>query len=103
MRGSDQRSGESFSYVDLEKRVRQDHPLRAVRELASAARPGNFPQGVPDSADIPHSAREEMLVAPFNDVGGRQITLATEPEGGCISIPANGAPAAAAARALPTH
>ncbi|MBI1777771.1 MAG: hypothetical protein HYR63_20720 [Proteobacteria bacterium] len=37
MRGSDQRSGESISYVDLEKRVRQDHPLLAVREIASAA------------------------------------------------------------------
>jgi len=31
-------------------------------------RPGNFPQGVPDSAGIPHSVREEMLVAPFNDI-----------------------------------
>jgi glutamate-1-semialdehyde 2,1-aminomutase len=30
--------------------------------------PGNFPQGVPDSAGIPHSVREEMLVAPFNDI-----------------------------------
>jgi hypothetical protein len=29
MRGSDQRSGELFSYVDLEKRVRLDHPLLA--------------------------------------------------------------------------
>jgi glutamate-1-semialdehyde 2,1-aminomutase len=31
-------------------------------------RPGNFPQCVPDSAGIPHSVREEMLVAPFNDI-----------------------------------
>lgn len=30
-------------------------------------RPGNFPQGVPDSAGIPQSVRDEMLVAPFND------------------------------------
>jgi transposase len=37
MRGSDQRSGELFSYVDLEQRVRRDHPLRAIRELANAA------------------------------------------------------------------
>jgi transposase len=37
MRGSDQRPAELFSSVDLEKRVRQDHPLRAVREFASAA------------------------------------------------------------------
>jgi transposase len=37
MRGSDKRSGELFSYVDLEQRVRQDHPLRAIRSLADAA------------------------------------------------------------------
>src|SRR6267142_2420111 len=37
MRGSDQRSGELFSYVDLEKRVRLDHPLRAVRVLTGSA------------------------------------------------------------------
>ncbi|MGH7057122.1 MAG: aspartate aminotransferase family protein [Acetobacteraceae bacterium] len=30
-------------------------------------RPGNFPQGVPDSAGIPESVRGEMLIAPFND------------------------------------
>jgi transposase len=37
MRGVDQRSGELFSYVDLESRVRSDHPLRAIREIANAA------------------------------------------------------------------
>jgi transposase len=37
MRGSDKRSGELFSYVDLEQRVRQDHPLRAIRLLTDAA------------------------------------------------------------------
>jgi len=37
MRGSDQRSGELFSYVDLEKRVRPDHPLRAIRALTDSA------------------------------------------------------------------
>jgi glutamate-1-semialdehyde 2,1-aminomutase len=31
-------------------------------------RPGNFPQPVPDSAGIPKSLREEILVAPFNDL-----------------------------------
>jgi glutamate-1-semialdehyde 2,1-aminomutase len=31
-------------------------------------RPGNFPQGVPDSAGIPQSVRDEVLVAPFNDI-----------------------------------
>jgi glutamate-1-semialdehyde 2,1-aminomutase len=30
-------------------------------------RPGNFPVPVPDSAGIPKSVRDEVLVAPFND------------------------------------
>ena len=37
MRGSDDRSGSLFSYVDLEARVRRDHPLRVIREMANAA------------------------------------------------------------------
>ena len=37
MRGGDSRSGELFSYVNLEARVRRDHPLRAIREIANAA------------------------------------------------------------------
>jgi transposase len=37
MRGTDERSGELFSYVDLEARVRRDHPLRAIRLIANEA------------------------------------------------------------------
>src|SRR5580700_5857013 len=37
MRGSDKRPGELFSYVDLEKRLRPDHPLRAIRALTNTA------------------------------------------------------------------
>ena len=37
MRGSDERSGTLFSYVDLEERVPGDHPLRVIREIANAA------------------------------------------------------------------
>ncbi len=37
MRGSDERVGSLFSYVDLEARVRSDHPLRPIREIANAA------------------------------------------------------------------
>jgi len=29
--------------------------------------PGNFPQAMPDSAGIPRSVRDEVLIAPFND------------------------------------
>jgi glutamate-1-semialdehyde 2,1-aminomutase len=31
-------------------------------------RPGNFPRPTPDSAGIPPSVEEEMLIAPFNDI-----------------------------------
>ena len=37
MRGLDVRSGSLFSYVDLEARVREDHPLRPIRKIANAA------------------------------------------------------------------
>jgi transposase len=37
MRGSDRRPGELFSYVDLEQRMRPDHPLRAIRGLTDTA------------------------------------------------------------------
>lgn len=35
MRGSDTRSGELFSYVDLEQRVPARHPLRKIRQLVN--------------------------------------------------------------------
>jgi transposase len=35
MRGSDTRSGELFSYVDLEQRVPAKHPLRKIRQLVN--------------------------------------------------------------------
>ena len=37
MRGRDEQSGELFSYIDLDQRVRSDHPLRAIRSLVNAA------------------------------------------------------------------
>ena len=37
MRGGDARTCELFSYVDLEKRVRSDHPLRVIRTLVNEA------------------------------------------------------------------
>lgn len=37
MRGSDRRSGALFSYVDLEARIRGDHPLRSIRRLVDVA------------------------------------------------------------------
>lgn len=37
MRGGDVRSGNLFSYVDLEDRVRSDHPLRTIRQIVNDA------------------------------------------------------------------
>jgi transposase len=37
VRGGDNRTGELFSYVDLEARVRRDHPLRAIRAIVNEA------------------------------------------------------------------
>ena len=35
MRGTDQRSGALFSYVDLEQRVPVAHPLRTIRSIVN--------------------------------------------------------------------
>ena len=37
MRGADERTGELFSYVDLEARIRSDHPLRVIRAIVNEA------------------------------------------------------------------
>ena len=37
MRGDDANKGSLFSYIDLEKRISADHPLRVIREIANAA------------------------------------------------------------------
>jgi transposase len=37
VRGGDNRTGQLFSYVDLEARVRRDHPLRAIRTIVNEA------------------------------------------------------------------
>jgi hypothetical protein len=45
MRGTDKRSAGLFSSVNMEKRVRKDHPLRPIREMANtvlAVLPGDF-------------------------------------------------------------
>ena len=45
MRGSDLRTGELFSYVDLEQRVPESHPLRLIRRIVNevlAALNGEF-------------------------------------------------------------
>jgi transposase len=63
MRGSDRRSGELFSYVDVEARIRRDHPLRAIRALANEALDALSPEfaGLYKTAGRP-SIPPEMLL-----------------------------------------
>jgi transposase len=66
MRGSDDRSGSLFSYVDLEARVRSDHPLRKIREIANAALSdltGEFSSLYPARLGRPSIAPERLLRA----------------------------------------
>src|SRR5271156_2266526 len=74
MRGSDKGSGELFSYVDLEKRVRRDHPLRAIRTLtdsALAALSGDFAalySGMGRPSVPPEKLLRAMLLQAFYSV-----------------------------------
>jgi transposase len=74
MRGWDRRSGELFSYVDLEDRVRRDHPLRAIREIANttlAALSGEFAalySGTGRPSIAPEMLLRAMLLQAFYSV-----------------------------------
>jgi transposase len=66
MRGSDERSGSLFSYVDLEARVRRDHPLRPIRAIADAALlelSGDFAALYPPRLGRPSIPPERLLRA----------------------------------------
>jgi len=66
MRGSDERAGSLFSYVDLEARVRRDHPLRPVREIANVALTelsGDFAALYPPRLGRPSIPPERLLRA----------------------------------------
>jgi transposase len=65
MRGGDERSGELFSYVDLEDRVPAQHPLRMIRCLVNevlAALDGEFAQ-LYSGSGRPSIAPERLLRA----------------------------------------
>jgi transposase len=66
MRGSDEQTGSLFSYVDVEARVRRDHPLRPVREIANAALSdlsGDFAALYPPKLGRPSIPPERLLRA----------------------------------------
>ena len=66
MRGADERTGSLFAYVDLEARVRRDHPLRTIREIANAALAdlsGDFAALYPPRVGRPSVPPERVLRA----------------------------------------
>jgi transposase len=65
MRGGDDRTGELFSYVDLESRVRADHPLRTIRGIVNEALASMERDFAPLYAQIgrPSIAPEKLLRA----------------------------------------
>lgn len=53
------------------------HGMSAEAQMSLApAKPVNFPTPVPDSAGIPQSVADEMLIAPFNDLDATASLLA---------------------------
>jgi len=66
MRGSDDRTGALFSFVDLEARVRRDHPLRPIRQIANSALEelsGDFAALYPPRLGRPSIPPERLLRA----------------------------------------
>jgi len=74
MRGDDEICGSFFSYIDLEDRVRPDHPLRPIREIANvalAALPREFASlysGVGRPSVPPEKLLRAMLLQAFYSV-----------------------------------
>jgi transposase len=74
MRGDDKICGSFFSYIDLEDRVRADHPLRPIREIANnalAALSGDFAalySGMGRPSVPPEKLLRAMLLQAFYSV-----------------------------------
>jgi transposase len=66
MRGSGERSGALFSYVDMEARVPAGHPLRMIRAIVNEASAGLWPRFQEFYARIGRpSIRPEQLLRPL--------------------------------------
>ena len=70
MRGGDNRTGELFSYVDLEARVRRDHPLRAIRTIVNEAL----------------SALERKFAGLYSPIGSHYLALCFCLLAGCVTV-----------------
>src|SRR4051812_19658498 len=78
MRGGDVRTGELFSHVDLEDRVRRDHPIRLIVNEALAALKGEFaalysPIGRPSIA--PEKLLRAMLLQAFYSIRSERLLM----------------------------
>jgi transposase len=81
VRGADDRTGALFSYVDLEARVRREHPLRAIRELVNEALVGlerefarlYSPLGRPSIA--PEKLLRAMLLQAFYSIRSERLLM----------------------------
>ena len=81
MRVADDRTGALFSYVDLEARVRREHPLRAIRELVNEALVGlerefarlYSPLGRPSIA--PEKLLRAMLLQAFYSLRSERLLM----------------------------
>ena len=81
MRGGDIRTGELFSYVDLEDRVRRNYPLRSIRLIvneALAALGGEFaalysPIGRPSIP--PEKLLRAMLLQAFYSIRSERLLM----------------------------
>jgi transposase len=71
MRGTDRRTGELFSYVDLEQRVPTEHPLRVIRSIANEALSADFSElysGMGRPSISPEMLLRAMLLQAFYSI-----------------------------------
>ncbi|MEM9343284.1 MAG: aminotransferase class III-fold pyridoxal phosphate-dependent enzyme [Pseudomonadota bacterium] len=63
------------------------HGMSAEAQMSLAPeRRVNFPQAVPDSAGIPQGVADQMLIAPFNDLGAVEALLAEHSDVAAIIV-----------------
>ena len=75
MRGSDERTGELFSYVDIEERVPQNHPLRLIRRIVNevlAALDGEFAKPARPAMPATRQASRNASASKSRSAGARR-------------------------------
>lgn len=70
MGGGDYRTGELFSCVDLEARVRRDHPLRAIRTIVTRTLEREFSAPIP-----PEKLLRAMLLQALYSIRSERLLM----------------------------